>query len=655
MIYKLLLFVIAAGFSVSTKGQEFQLSSPDGAIDVEVVVDERITWEVSLNGNSVVLPSSLALNVDNRILGENPRLRSDKRRSVNETIEPVVAIKSKTIQDHYNELVLEFRDNYAVAFRAYNDGVAYRFQTSERKDITVVNEVLELNFPQNAKVLFPEEESFYSHYERLYVDTALAAISEERFASLPAVVTTQDGVRVLISESDLFDYPNMFIKGTGSNGLKATFPKVVLEATALPGGRPDRDAVISREADYIAKTEGRRNFPWRAFVITKEDGKLVESQLMYKLARPNQLENTDWIMPGKVAWDWYNANNIFGVDFRAGLNTKTYKYYIDFAAEYDLDYIILDEGWSISTTDLTAPNPDMDVVELVKYGESKGVGVILWMLWEPLDKNLEPLLDKFAQWGAKGIKVDFMQRADQEMVNYYERVSREAAKRQLIVDFHGSFKPAGQHRAYPNVLSHEGVAGLEKNKWSHDITPDHNLNLPFIRMAAGPMDYTPGAVVNANLESFRDIFDTPMSMGTRCHQVAMYVVYESPLQMLADNPSRYYREPETTEFISRMPVTWDETRVLQASIGDYILITRKKYDKWYVGAMTDWTPREFTLDCSFLDEGSYTITIMQDGINADRNANDYKKLTKTINRSTKLNLKLAPGGGWAAIIEKQPR
>lgn len=635
---------------IAAHAQDYNISSPDGKLNLKVNVDDKVHWEVSLNNATVISPTAISLAVDDKILGKKPRLRSGKKQEVRREIIPEVPLKSAIIQDEYNELLLTFRGNYAIAFRAYNDGVAYRFQTTFRNNVEVNRENLKVNFASDCKVYFPEEKSYISHYERAYIDTTLTSISEKRFCSLPVLVKSKEGINVLITEADLQDYPNMFMYGTGGNSLTAQFPKAVLETKAV-SKRPDRTEKIIKEADYIASTTGKRNFPWRVFTITDNDAALVESNLVYKLSAPSALDNFNWIKPGRVAWDWYNANNIYGVDFRAGLNTDTYKYYIDFAAAHGLEYIILDEGWSKSTTDLAAPNLELDLEALISYGKDKNVGIILWMLWKPLDQNLEVLLDKFAEWGAKGIKVDFMQRADQDMVNYYERVAREAAKRHLLVDFHGAYKPTGLHRTYPNVMTFEGLKGLENNKWSSAITPDHNLTLPFIRMVAGPIDYTPGSMINANEESFRDIYDTPMSMGTRCHQLAMYVVYESPLQMLADTPTNYYREPESTAFIAKFPVTWDETHVLEAKISDYILIARRKGDKWYVGAMNDWTPRELTLDCSFLGDGNYEIEIMQDGINADRNANDYKNVTDTITKSSKIKVRMAPGGGWAAIIK----
>ena len=359
-----------------------------------------------------------------------------------------------------------------------------------------------------------------------------------------------------------------------------------------------------------------------------------------------------WISlkPGKVAWDWWNWNNIYGVDFRAGINTETYKYYIDFASKYGIEYVILDEGW-YKLGNLLNVVPEINVEELVTHGKAKNVGIILWVIWKTLDDQLEEALDQFVKWGVKGIKVDFMQRDDQWMVNYYYKIAREAAKRHLVVDFHGAYKPTGLIRTYPNVLTSEGVRGLENSKWSKDDpSPGHNVTIPFIRMLAGPMDYTPGAMINATTEQFQPIFNRPMSQGTRCHQLAMYVVYESPLQMLCDSPSNYLRELECMEFLSRVPTVWDDTRVLDAKIGEYILLARKSGNDWYVGAMTNWTARELEVDFSFLDAGNYNIEIYQDGINADRNAMDYKKVVRTVAKNEKLNIHLAPGGGWIARL-----
>ena len=643
--------IIILFVNVSAESQTYHLSSPDGRLKMDVQLNQEIQWSVSLNNMMVIGLSPVSLVVDDLILGQNPILISKKTRAIDEKIFPVVPYKSNTIRDQFNELVLNFKGNYSLVFRAYNDGVAYRFQTSFKKEITVNTENLRVNFAPGTNIFFSEEASFMSHYEPAYQDTTLASISEKRFCSLPVLVTSENEVRVLITDADIFDYPNMFLFGTGSNSLTARFPEVVLE-TALDEREPDLNEKITKEANYIATTNGTRSFPWRAFVITEDDGRLVESEMAYKLSRSNVLEDTHWIKPGKASWDWWNANNIYGVDFRSGLNTASFKYYIDFAAKYHLEYLLMDAYWSKTMTDLSGSIPEINLKEVAAYGKSRNVGVILWVQWKSLDQDMEKTLDQFSQWGIKGVKVDFMQRTDQGMVNYYEKVARECAKRQLVVDFHGSYKPSGLQRAYPNILNFEGVKGGENNKFNASAAPEHNVTLPFTRMVAGPMDYTPGAMINANRNDFRVIHDRPMSMGTRCHQVAMYVVYESPLQMLADSPSNYYQEHETTEFISKIPVTWDETHVLKAKVSDYILLARKKENKWYLGAMTDWTPREMEVDFSFLGDGSYSIEIMQDGVNADRIGNDYKKIIKTVNKGSKLTINLAAGGGWAAIVNK---
>jgi alpha-glucosidase len=534
-------------------------------------------------------------------------------------------------------------------FRAYNEGIAYRFETSFSGPLRIIDETSEFNFAANYQTIFPEEFSFVSHFEQEYKWLALDSLASGRFCYLPAVIVADHGVRLAITETDLYDYPAMFLAGTKPNGLKGIYPPVVLET--VPGQNADRNEIITRKADYIAETTGSRTFPWRIMMVARHDMELIENQMPYLLARPQKIDHTDWIKPGKVAWDWWNALNIYGVDFRAGINTQTYKYYIDFASYYGLSYVILDEGWS-PTTDILHPVPSIDLEEIIRYGREKNVGVILWVLWKPLDRDMENILEQYASWGVKGVKVDFMQRADQYMVNYYERVARFAAQNNLLVDFHGAFKPAGLERAYPNVMSYEGLRGLEHCKWSERITPDHDLILPFTRMLAGPMDYTPGAMINTGRDNFRIVFTEPMSQGTRCHQAAMYVIYESPLQMLADNPSNYLREPEYTSFISRIPVTWDELRTIDGKIGDYLVLARRHGSDWYLAAMTDWDPRTFTINLSFLGEGSYMLEALEDGINADRHAGDYRIRREEVTKSSSLMLSLAGGGGWVGRISK---
>ena len=643
---KLFYFVIIISANIFfTQAKEYSLYSPDKKIKVIVQTDDEIRFSVLFNNQTVIKPSIISMQLD----GMKPLSAKVKKivtRTVNEVIHPTVATKNAIIPDHFNELKIAFRDNYTIIFRAYDDGFAYRFQTSSKKDITVLDETGNFVFAGDYPIYFPKETSFFSHNEREYIYTNLNELEKDEFCSLPALIAPENGPKILITESDISDYPGMWLSASGSSGLNAIFPKAAAEEKQ----ENDRDVPVVKRENYLAMTIGKRNFPWRVFIMVEKDGDLIESEMVYRLAKPNQLGDVSWIKPGQIAWDWWNALNVYGVDFKSGVNTSTYKYFIDFAADYGLEYIILDEGW-YKLGDLMTLNPEIDMEEICAYGKSKNVGIILWVVWKTLDDQLTESLNQFEKWGIKGIKVDFMQRDDVWMVNYYIRIAKEAAKRKMLVDYHGAYKPSGLRRTYPNVITREGVKGLENNKWSADITPEHDLTIPFIRMVAGPMDYTPGAMVNKNPKNYNISFTSPMSMGTRLHQMAMYVVYESPLQMLADNPSNYYKEAECTEFISKVPVTWDETKVLDAKISDYILIARRKGKDWFLAAMTDDHERELIVDLSFLGSGNHYMEMFSDGINAARYASDYKKENIQVTSDDKLTIRLAKGGGWVARIK----
>ncbi len=646
--YLISIFGLLLVFNLSAK--DYTVKSPSGKITVNVSVDENVTYNVSLNGKEIIAPSEISMTLDDgTTLGKNDKIRKAKITSVNEEIIPVVRIKYEKIPDVYNLLTLTFK-NYSLEFRAYDDGVGYRWGVEKKGSYNVVNEEATFAFPTDHKTWFPEEESMFTHQERIYEDVKLSEITPDRFCSTGMLVDCGNNVKVYISESDLTDYPGMFLKGSAENpnALVGKYAGVVLE-TQQNG---DRNVKPTKYADYIAECNGSRTFPWRALVIVEKDVDLVQSEMIFKLAHKNVLENTDWIKPGKVAWDWWNANNIYGVDFESGVNNNTYKYYIDFASKYGLEYIILDEGW-YHLDDIMKEADDIDIQELVDYGKKKNVGIILWVVWKALDDKLTEALDQFQKWGVKGIKIDFMQRDDQWMVNFYEKIARECANRNMLVDYHGAYKPSGLNRKYPNVISFEGVKGLENAKWSDMPNPEHNTTLPFIRMVAGPMDFTPGAMLNATRKNYHSVFSEPMSPGTRCHQLGMYVVFESPLQMLADNPSNYYREPECMEFLSVVPSVWDDTKVLDGKVGDYISVARRSGNKWFVGAMTDWTARSLDLDLSFLAPGNYTLKIWKDGVNADKHAADFKQEEISVTNSSKVKIDMAPGGGWVGIITKK--
>jgi alpha-glucosidase len=626
----------------------FDLRSPDDRIEVRIRTAGKISYDVVLKGRAILENSTLALDVEHKKLGVEAKVIDAKTSSHDAIVVPVVRQKFAKIRDHYNEVRLTMDGGYSVVFRAYNEGVAYRFETSwPQAEVKVYGEESAFNFASNFVVYYPQEDSFFSHNERKYLPQHLSEILPAFLGTLPAVVDVGDGAKVAVAESDVDSYPGLWLRGTGGAGLAAAFPPYPLKETLTS----DRDFRVSESADYIAVTAGTRTLPWRVLGIADRDGDLLTNQIVYLLEKPSLVADTSWIKPGKVAWDWWNANNVYGVDFKAGINTATYKYYIDFAAKYGLPYIILDEGW-YKLGHVLEPAPEINMDELSAYARQKNVGLILWVVWKSLDDQLIPALDQFQKWGVKGIKVDFMQRSDQILIEYYYRVSRECAKRKMLVDFHGDQKPASMTRTWPNLISTEGVRGMEWSKWSGESEPKHNVTLPFTRMFLGPMDYTPGAMRNATKETFAPIHGQPMAMGTRCHQLAMYVVFESPLQMLADSPSNYMREPEIMEFLTPVPTEWDETKVLDAKIADYVVVARRNGNDWYIGAMTDWAPRDLEIDLSFLPDGNFTMDAYQDGVNADRDASDYKKLSMQVNKTTKVKLPLASGGGWAARIHQ---
>jgi alpha-glucosidase len=637
-----LLSVITGYWAVA---KEYKLSSPDNKISVTVNVGADIKWSATVELKEVINNSKIAMMlVNGRVLGENEKVTKASLSKLNEIIRPVVANKRSVIKDNCNILTISFNSGFSLQFRAYDDGVAYRFETSFKDDITVKNEVSELVFPSGSHSWYPLESGFMSHNERTFIYSSLDTIANKHLASLPTLFQV-NGVDILVTESDIEDYPGMWLIGSGSGKISGIWSKYP-DTEKLTR---DRDLFVTSTKDYIAKTKGTRTFPWRAFVIAQNDVKLIESDLVYKLAPPNKIEDTKWIKPGHVAWDWWNANNLYGVDFRAGINNDTYKYYIDFASKNGIEYVILDEGW-YPLGNVLVSVPEINVPELCKYAESKHVGIILWVVWKSFWDKIDEAISLYEKWGVKGVKVDFMQRDDQKVVNFYLEAARKTAEHHLLIDFHGAYKPDGLGRTWPNALTREGVKGMENDKWSKEVTPEHDVTLPFTRMIAGPMDYTPGALINMDKANFTPNFTRPESQGTRAHQVALYVIYESPLQMLADSPSNYMKEQETTDFIVKIPVVWDDILGIDGKVGEYLLLARRSGKDWFVGALTDWTARDMDLDLSFLPAGKYSMDIFQDGINADRYAGDYKHLKSTVKSGDKMKIHLAPGGGWAARI-----
>ncbi len=642
----LLMFLCLA--SLLHSQNKFELVSPNGEIKVLFNLSDKIYYSIDYNGEVLLKDNSIQLTLKNQVLGQNPKLRRQKRMSIDEYLTPVVPLKYSKINNRYNQLLLTFKD-YSVEFRAFDDGVAYRFLTSQKGDVEVMSEEFAINFPSDYLLHLQQPGGFKTAYEEPYTHIwSNTWKPEDRMAVLPALIDTKKDYKILISESDLTDYPCMFLKGTGENGLISTFPKTPLAFTESG----DRSVKITEEADYIAKTKGTRNYPWRYFVISRNDKQLIENTMTYRLAEKNQLQDVSWIKPGQVSWEWWNDASPYGpdVNFVAGYNLATYKYYIDFASKFGIPYIIMDEGWAESTRDPYTPNPKVDLHELIRYGKERNVGIVLWLTWLTVENNFD-LFKTFNEWGVKGLKIDFMDRSDQWMVNYYERVAREAAKYHLFVDFHGSFKPAGLEYKYPNVLSYEGVRGMEQMGGCY---PDNSLYLPFIRNAVGPMDYTPGAMISMQPNVYRAERPNAASIGTRAYQLALFVVFESALQMLADNPTLYYRNEDCTRFITQVPVTWDETVALEAKAGEYVIVAKRKGDKWFIGGIANngEKEREFTIKLDFLNRGrSYQMTSFEDGINAGRQAMDYRCKSSQVKVGELLTVKMVRNGGFAAIIE----
>ena len=647
MLKRFIIFVLGVlYFSGNLFAQStFKLWSPDRSIFMEISVGEEITYSLSVYDSPLISKATIAYEIHSEQLSFENILQKEST-SLEEEIKPAIKGNGAIINNSYNQLILSFSGNFKVHFRVFNNGVAHRLETTFPDNIIVSDETFDLEFPDNSETWYPEVKSFFSSNEPEFIHALLDTLPVQKLANLPVLFSNQTGQKVIVMESALHDYAGMWLYST-PNGMSATFPRY----PDLVENRADRQQVVITRKSYIAHTSGSRTFPWRILGVAQQDIDLLSNDLVYALAEETVI-NTDWIKPGKVAWDWWNALNIRHVDFKSGPNTKTYKYYIDFAAANNIEYVILDEGW-YTLGDILHLNDDIDVKELIKYGEERGVGIILWVVWRTLDEQFEEAMNAFAQWGAKGIKVDFMDRDDQWMVNYYERVAKATAERKLLVNFHGAYKPSGLRRKYPNVITREGVRGLEYNKWSATVTPTHNLTLPFTRMVSGPIDYTPGGMTNSQPGNFRISHFRPMVMGTRAHEVAKFIIYESPLQMMADTPTNYMDEQETTNFIAQIPTTWDEVVPIAGTIGQYLIIAKRHGNDWYIGAMSNESGLESVIKLDFLDNSTYTVTTISDGINANTHAEDYTLSKQETHANDTLSISLASSGGWAAILTKQ--
>jgi len=655
---RILLNAVILAFLSTSIGiaQAIHVKSPNGKIDMALESGAKILWSVKHENTQVIAPSSISLSLDNGVvLGNNAKVASIKKSKVNSSFATPI-YKKKMVVDEYNQLIVNYKGDFGLILRAYNDGVAYRFFTKRKGQMIIESEEANFNFSEDHKAFIPyvrdlrENDMYASAFEVMYDEKPLSKFVKDSLAITPFLIDLGNGKKAAIIEADLEDYPGMFltINNQTKQELKGVFAHYPKEERL--GGYNNMNYMVSKREPYIAKVDGARNFPWRAVIISENDKELANNDMVQKLSAPSRIADVSWIKPGKVAWDWWNDWNLSKVDFKAGINTETYKYYIDFASKNNIEYVVLDEGWS-EETNMMKVSPNMNVEELINYGKQKNVGIILWASWYAINQVLDDAFSQYSKMGVKGFKIDFIDRDDQKMVKSLYEIAKKAASYKLFIDYHGMYKPTGIQKTYPNVVNFEGVKGLENAKWTpNDDMPYYATCIPFIRMLAGPMDYTPGAMRNATKLDFHLSNSLPMSQGTRCHQLGMYTVYEAPLQMMADSPTAYMKEQESTNFISQIPTTFDETIALDGKVGEYVAIARRKGNKWFVGGLTNWSSREMTIDFSFLGKGNFSSEIFKDGINANKDATDYVREIINVTNADKLTINMANGGGFAIVI-----
>lgn len=655
-ILSLLLLIGNASFAAKEK--KYVLSSPDGTLKVEISAGNELAYQVMHGNDTILSHSNIGLVLENgTIVGKTPRITGERRKKIKDNIEsPFYRFKEFVATG--NELDLKLKGGFGIIFRAYNEGVAYRFYTTQSSDIIIKEEQAEFNFKEDYTAYLPyttnDKKPMAMAYQNVYDITPLSK-AQPKLAFLPVTVDC-GSVKLTLLESDLEAYPGMFVQSQqGKYGLKGVFAPYPAKTDFYPWRKQE---YVTETTDFISRSRGSRSYPWRVLAITEKDTDMPVNNLVYALASPNRIGDTSWIKTGKVAWDWWNDWNLKGVPFKAGINMDTYKYYIDFASRNGLEFIVLDEGWyDPKSGDMLTVIPELDLPELIAYGKSKGVEIVLWTVFNVLDSQLEAACKKYADMGIKGFKVDFLDRDDQTAVEMVYRIAEMTARYKLTLDLHGIYKPTGINRTYPHIINFESVFGMEEVKWT-DIKnnmPLYDVTFPYIRMMAGPVDYTPGAMRNATKADWRAMYYTPASMGTRCHQLAAYIVHDSPFTMLCDAPTNYLNEQECVDFIASLPVEVDSTFIASGELGKYIVTVRKKDVNWYIGGMTNWDERDVQLDFSFLPEGmSYTAVLFKDGVNANKQAEDYRKETIRIDKDSRLTLHLASGGGFAMKLELCP-
>ena len=643
--------LICGGNAVNAE-ESLSLKSPDGRFEVRIQLGEDLSYSVLWSGQTVVSPSCVGMELaDGTVLGKTPELAARTTSSMHETIKAPL-YRFSEFNTAYQELDLRMKDSYGVIFRAYNEGVAYRLYTQFDSNIEIKNERAEFNFPEDwtAWIAYStnQKDPFATSFENLYATVPLSKVNRKTLAFTPTTLDLGGGRKLTLAESDLESYPGMFLKATEGRGFTGVFAPVPVKLEADPSARQEK---VKEYGNVIARTQGKRTFPWRVILMTESDKELPVSKLLYALASPSRIEDISWIHAGKSAWDWWSEWGVYNVDFKVGANTQTYKYYIDFAAKYGLEYMTLDASWyHLQNGDMMKTTEWVDMPAVAAYAKERGVGLVLWTAFAVLDRQLEEACKYYSSLGIKGFKVDFLERDDQLAVEQAYRIAETAARYHLILDYHGFYKPTGLNRTWPNVVNFEGVYGLENAKWmDSDVDmPKYDVTMPFMRMMAGPVDYTPGAMRNAIRSNFKSIYKEPMSQGTRCHQLAEYIVFDAPFAMLCDTPVLYEQEPEYTRFLASIPVEPDETQILSAELGKYIVTARRKGDVWFVGGLTGWNVKQVDIPFSFLTKGQvYQAVLYKDGVNAERRGADYTVDRFMVNSADTRSVRMSSGGGFA--------
>jgi alpha-glucosidase len=637
--------------SSSSPARDVTVASPNTRLQVTLSVAREVSLSAS-DGRTpliTVAPLRLDLRGTSPFTG-TPQIEQVARRSCDTTLVPVVREKEAAVRDLYNEVTVSFRGEYAVTLRVYNEGFAYRLATMLDHEIVVDAEPLSLRFPAGTSTIAQYNDGFWSAYEAPYHVHTAETIPSDSVINLPMLAQLKSGHRIVFTEAQIKSYPGLWLRHAGQGRLAATFP--AYPTARLEGTDLYRRGMVTARAAEIARTTGMRSFPWRVFCIARTDAALLANAMVYLLGEPSRVQDPSWVKPGMVTLDWWGRRNMFGVDFVGGVNTPTVKYFIDFAAKYGIRYVLLDEGWS-PDDDLLRVSAGLDMPEVLTYARSKNVEILLWAIWSTLERQWDAAFGQFSRWGIAGIKIDFMNSDDQQMVEYYHKCAEETARRKMLVLFHGAYKPDGMQRTWPNAPVREGLIEFEQNGVNQTDTPWYHTVLPFIRMVTGAADYLPGTVRNATPQEFRMIPDRPMGQGTRAHTTALCVILPCPLRMLPDSPSDYLQEDAYTRFMTSIPVEWDEERVLEAKIGEVVAVARRRGKEWFIGAVTNGEERDLHLDLSFLDSSApYVLTSLADGKNANTRASDHVINSAAVHAGDTLTVHLAKGGGFVARMRQ---